>query len=215
MYFIYGDGGTGKTSLFKRFKGKKVLFSFDQSTNVIVPEDGIDTFFFELSDAPNIQQLVIGYLERTIKSGGYDAICFDNMSALQNLVLENIDGASKDGRQNYQKLQAWFRELGMLLRTSNSEVYATAHQIDSEATGLDGKGHFKADMNDKTFNAFTSMFDVVGHIYKHDGQRMIDLDPEQGNHAKNRIDERTLIKASELLESEPETESKPEKEGNK
>ena len=214
MYFIYGDGGTGKTSLFKRFKGKKVLFSFDQSTNVIVPEDGIDTFFFELSDAPNIQQLVIGYLERTIKGGGYDAICFDNMSALQNLVLENIDGASKDGRQNYQKLQAWFRELGMLLRTSNAEVYATAHQTDNEATGLDSKGRFKADMNDKTFNAFTSMFDVVGHIYKHDGQRMIDLDPEQGNHAKNRIDERTLIKASELLESEPETESKPEKEGN-
>lgn len=39
MYFIYGDGGTGKTSLFKQFHGKKFLFSFDQSTNVIKPDD--------------------------------------------------------------------------------------------------------------------------------------------------------------------------------
>ena len=29
---------------------------------------------------------------------------------------------------------------------------------------------------------------------------MIDLDPEQGNHAKNRIDGRKLIKADELLQ---------------
>lgn len=25
MYFVYGDGGTGKTSLFKQFKGKKLI----------------------------------------------------------------------------------------------------------------------------------------------------------------------------------------------
>lgn len=43
MYFIYGDGGTGKTSLFKQFPGKKFLFSFDQSTNVIKPDDQMDT----------------------------------------------------------------------------------------------------------------------------------------------------------------------------
>ncbi len=40
MYFIYGDGGTGKTSLLRLFKGKKVLFSFDMSYNVI--KDTID-----------------------------------------------------------------------------------------------------------------------------------------------------------------------------
>ncbi len=31
-------------------------------------------------------------------------------------------------------------------------------------------------------------------------ERWIDLDPEQGNHAKNRIDDRTLISADELIE---------------
>ena len=79
-------------------------------------------------------------------------------------------------------------------------VYATAHQIDN---GLDKmQGRFSADMNEKTFNAFTSMFDLVGRIYIKDGERLIDLDPEQGNHAKNRIDNRKLIKASELIKKE-------------
>ncbi|MCG0613237.1 prophage P2a protein 17 [Lactiplantibacillus plantarum] len=31
---------------------------------------------------------------------------------------------------------------------------------------------------------------------------MVDLDPEKGNHAKNRLDDRKLIKANELIQSE-------------
>ena len=128
----------------------------------------------------------------------------DNITALQNLVLENIDGASKDGRQNYQKLQLWFRQLGVQLKESNKTIYATAHQVDNGANGLDGKGRFGADMNEKTFNAFTSMFDVVGRIYLDQGKRLIDLDPENGNHAKNRLDNRKLIEAKELINKKEE-----------
>ena len=43
------------------------------------------------------------------------------------------------------------------------------------------------------------MFDVVGRIYIDGGKRLIDLDPENGNHAKNRLDERKLVEASELI----------------
>lgn len=199
MYFIYGDGGTGKTSLFKQFKGKKLLFSFDGSTNVIKPSDDTDVLFLEEADYPTVQSLVASQLMGAVNSGNYQAIALDNLTALQNLVLENIDDASKDGRQNYQKLQLWFRELGMFLRISNTTIFATAHQIDNGANDLNNDGRYEADMNEKTFNAFTAPFDLVGRIYKKDGQRMIDIDPEKGNHAKNRIDDRTLIKAEELL----------------
>ena len=200
MYFIYGDGGTGKTSLFKDFPGKKLLFSFDLSTNVLIGDESIDVFKLEERDMPIMQQELGDLLSRAIGSGRYQAICLDNVTALQNMVLENIDGASKDNRQNYQKSQLWFRQLGTYLRDSGVTVYATAHQIDN---GLDKmQGRFSADMNEKTFNAFTSMFDLVGRIYIKDGERLIDLDPEQGNHAKNRIDNRKLIKASELIKKE-------------
>ncbi len=97
-------------------------------------------------------------------------------------------------------MQKWFRDLGSRLRQSNKTVYATAHAIDKDNGGIDGQGRYEADMNLKTFNAFTSMFDLVGRIYLKDGERWIDLDPEQGNHAKNRIDDRTLISADELIE---------------
>lgn len=90
----------------------------------------------------------------------------------------------------------------MLLRNSGLSVYATAHQVDNGANGLTDGGRYAADMNEKTFNAFTSTFDLVGRIFLKDGQRWIDLDPEQGNHAKNRIDDRKLIKANELIQQE-------------
>lgn len=200
MYFIYGDGGTGKTSLFKEFEGKKLLFSFDLSTNVLIGDESIDVFKLEERDMPIMRQELGDLLSRAIGSGRYQAICLDNVTALQNMVLENIDGASKDNRQNYQKLQLWFRQLGTYLRDSGATVYATAHQIDNGPDKVQGR--FAADMNEKTFNAFTSMFDLVGRIYVKNGERLIDLDPEQGNHAKNRIDDRTLIKANELIKKE-------------
>lgn len=198
LYFVYGAGGTGKTSLLNQFEGKKLLFSFDMSTNVVLGRADTDIAVIEEHDKENIQNLVEETLENAIKSKKYDVICLDNMSALQNLVLENIDGKSRDGRQNYQKLQLWFRQRGMYLRNSGVTVLATAHQIDNG--GSLGNGRFSPDMNDKTFNAFTSMFDFVGRIYKKDGSRWIDCDPEQGNQGKNRIDDRTLIHAEELLE---------------
>lgn len=199
MYFIYGDGGTGKTSLTKQFKGNKWMMTFDKSTNPIRLDKDTSVAVIEEKDAPIIQDLVGKAIRKVITNPEYDVIILDNLTALQNLVLENIDGASRDGRQNYQKLQLWFRQLGMQLRESDKTIYATAHQIDNGANGLDGKGRFGPDMNEKTFNAFTSMFDVVGRIYIEGGQRYIDLDPENGNHAKNRLDERKLIKANDLV----------------
>lgn len=201
MYFIYGDGGTGKTTLLKQFKGHKILFSFDLSSNVLIGDKDTDVVIFSKLDMPKIQDKVVQVINWAIKQGIYQVIALDNMSALQNYVLENIDNAAKDNRQNYQKLQLWFRDLGTMLKESGATIYATAHQVDNGTSGLTGDGRYAADMNEKTFNAFTSMFDVVGRIYLKDSQRMIDLDPEQGNHAKNRLDDRKLIHANELIQS--------------
>ena len=200
MYFVYGDGGTGKTSLIKQFTGKKLLLIFDGSTNALVGTNDIDVIAFDDEDAPNMQQIVISMLEKQVAT--HDVIVLDNVTALQNWALENIDGASKDGRQNYQKLQVWFRNLGMWLRKTDKTVLATAHQVDNGSSGLTGGGRYQADMNEKTFNAFTAPFDIVGRIYKEKDERWIDLDPENGNHAKNRIDNRKTIKASELIAEE-------------
>lgn len=211
MYFIYGDGGTGKTSLLKEFNGKKIIYSFDLSTNPLKDCKDTDFRIFESADAPNIQNMVSGFLGKDISSGQYSVVCLDNVTALQNLVLENIDNASKDNRQNYQKLQLWFRSMAMFLRQSNVTVYATAHQIDNGAAGLTGAGRYGADMNEKTFNAFTSVFDFVGRLYVQDNQRWIDCNPESGNHGKNRIDDRKKFHAEELIKPKEENKKQDEK----
>ncbi|KLD59285.1 hypothetical protein WP50_19645, partial [Lactiplantibacillus plantarum] len=59
-------------------------------------------------DMPNIQAMVEQYVMQGISDAKYQVIVLDNITALQNLVLENIDNAAKDNRQNYQKLQLWF-----------------------------------------------------------------------------------------------------------
>ena len=40
---------------------------------------------------------------------------------------------------------------------------------------------------------------MVGRIYIKDGKRLIDVNPESGNHGKNRIDDRTIFKADEII----------------
>ncbi|WP_390410088.1 AAA family ATPase [Lacticaseibacillus jixiensis] len=203
MYFIYGDGGTGKTSLFREFPGHKMLFSFDQSTNPIKPDDNIDALVFEQSDGPNIRKLVESATAKAISGGKYQAICFDCVNALHDWVLDNTV-ASNDGRANYRDMQMWFRKFGTYLRESGMTVYATAHQTDQK----DGTG-FEPAMNFGAFSGFTASFDFVGRIYKQGGVRTINCDTEQGDHGKNRIDDRLEFPADELLD--PSTE---EKEGN-
>lgn len=203
MYFIYGDGGTGKTSLLKQFKGNKALFSFDLSYDVVKDTGDTTLAVLEGTDIPIIQTVVEKNLDAAIKSQNVDVICLDNVTALQNYVLDNIENAAKDNRQNYNAMQKWFRDIGTRLRRSNKTIYVTAHAIDKNNGSLDGKGRYEADMNLKTFNAFTATFDLVGRLYVQDGKRWIDLDPEQGNHAKNRIDDRNLINADELVEAKP------------
>ena len=111
LYFIYGAGGTGKTSLLNQFEGKKLLISFDLSTNVVLGRKDTDVGMLEESDKEVIQEKVDEILEYAVANKDkYEILCLDNMSALQNLVLENIDGKSRDGRQNYQKLQLWLSQ---------------------------------------------------------------------------------------------------------
>lgn len=216
MYFIYGGKGTGKTSLSKQLPGNKLLLSFDGSTNAISDTDDIQVISFGQSDAKDAQKLTTYWLDRLLYvteedgkrhlSDEFDAVILDNVTALQNWVINNIENASKDGRQNWNTVQMWFRDLAMWLRDTKLPVLATAHELTTDLKDAIGAPLFKPDMNDKTFNAFAAPFDVVGHISIKNNERIIDLDPEKGNQGANRLDDRKEVKASELIIIENEEE---------
>lgn len=216
MYFVYGGKATGKTSLAKQLPGNKLLFSYDGSTNAIADTKDIRVIRFGQYDAPVAQQQTNYWLERMlytkndegqrVPTGKFDAIIIDNVTALQNWVINNIENASKDGRQNWNTVQMWFRDLAMYLRDTELPVLATAHELTTDLKDAIGAPLFKPDMNDKTFNAFAAPFDVVGHISIKNNERIIDLDPEKGNQGANRLDDRKEVKSSELIISENEEE---------
>lgn len=209
MYFIYGGKGTGKTSLSKNFPGLKLMFNFDGSTNAIANTNDIRVVAFDQGDANQIQrQFMYDFNQNVYKKDEQGnliinpeigTIVLDNVTAFQNWVINNIENGAKDGRQNWNLTQKWFRDLSFLLRKTQLPVLATAHEISGDMPGL-----FKPDMNEKTFNAFASTFDVVGHIYKSDGENIIDMDPENGNKGANRLDSRKTINANDLLNTNTE-----------
>lgn len=209
MYFVYGGKSTGKTYMSTQFSGKKLMLSFDGSTNAVANTKDIRVIAFEHSDATNIQRDVMYWLDnqlykldesgKRVNSGEFDAVVLDNVTALQNWVIANVENASKDGRQNWNLVQMWFRDLAMWLRGTNLPVLATAHELNTGLVNPIGSPLFKPDMNDKTFNAFAAPFDVVGHISIKNGERIVDLDPEKGNQGANRLDDRKEALASELI----------------
>lgn len=209
MYFVYGGKSTGKTYMATQFKGKKLMFNFDGSTNAIASTKDIRVIAFEHSDAPNIQRELMYWLDnqlyqvnengKRVLTDEFSAIILDNVTALQNWVISNVENASKDGRQNWNLVQMWFRDLAMWLRGTNLPVLATAHELNTGLVNPIGSPLFKPDMNDKTFNAFAAPFDVVGHISIKNGERIVDLDPEKGNQGANRLDDRKEALASELI----------------
>lgn len=200
LYFIYGAGGTGKTSLLKQFKGKKLLITFDNSYEVVRGREDIDVLSIEPQDFDTLKESLARIIMLKIKGGKYKVLCLDNVTALQNIALDNIFDQYKDNRNNYQDLQIWFRRIGTYLRQCGLTVYVTAHQDKPNELG-----EVMPQMNFATFYAFTATFDFVGHIYKKDNEFWIDCNPEKKDHGKNRIDNRTSMKAEDLLKTESET----------
>ncbi|MCW0953269.1 ATP-binding protein [Weissella ceti] len=230
MYFLYGGKGTKKTRAIKLFSGNKLVLSFDGSYSALADTDNVKLIAYGEADAPQIQAQVRYDLTRFLYdfnkdtkqinldengrkkiASDVDMIVLDNVSALQNWVIDNIENASKDGRQNWNLVQKWFRDLGAELRELGIPVLATAHQVDGANPNT-----FKPDMNDKTRNAFAGWFDILGRIHKENGEFMVDVDPEKGNEGANRLDTRTNFKLENLLQDETQTTTNTEtkEEGN-
>lgn len=219
MYFLYGGKGTQKTRTIRQFDGLKLVFSFDGSYSSLSDTDNVRLIAYDKGDAPRIQGQVRYDLDTFVYTTDEEgnrivnpeikAVVFDNVSGLQTWVVDNIENASKSGQMNWNKAQEWFNELGSELRALGIPVLATAHEKEKAVPGF-----YKPDLNDTMRNRFAGWFDVLGRIYKKNGELFVDVDPEKGNEGANRLDKRTNFKLEELLQDTTQNQTETKEEGN-
>lgn len=181
VYVILGQVGTGKTSLVNSHKGKRLVLSFDDSYSTLKRDDGLqvvaDITSQELVNTDNFLK------ELSEITKGYDLVVFDNISALQQKIVDDmtdgIAGNNKNGMAAYGATQKILRKLVRWATEFSGDVLFTLwSKIDN--------GFEKPDMNDLAFNSVAGYAKVVGRTYV-DKDYMVALQPSLEGVAKNRV----------------------------
>lgn len=181
VYVILGQVGTGKTSLVNSHKGKRLVLSFDDSYSTLKRDDGLqvvaDITSQELVNTDNFLK------DLSSIAKGYDLVVFDNISALQQKIVDDmtdgIAGNNKNGMAAYGATQKILRKLVRWATEFSGDVLFTLwSKIDN--------GFEKPDMNDLAFNSVAGYAKVVGRTYV-DKDYMVALQPSLEGVAKNRV----------------------------
>jgi len=90
-WLFYGPPGSGKTTLFATFPGKKLLLDIgDEGTDSISDVKDVDVM--DVTDWDSLEQ-AYWYLHENPQE--YDVICIDTITALQQLLVEEIGKKKK------------------------------------------------------------------------------------------------------------------------
>lgn len=195
VYVILGQVGTGKTSLVNSHKGKRLVLSFDDSYSTLKRDDGLqvvaDITSQELVNTDNFLK------ELSSIAKGYDLVVFDNISALQQKIVDDmtdgIAGNNKNGMAAYGATQKILRKLVRWSTEFNGDALFTLwSKIDN--------GFEKPDMNDLAFNSVAGYAKVVGRTYV-DKNYMVSLQPSLSGVAKNRVNKIDVTLNSKFWEA--------------
>lgn len=188
VYVILGSVGSGKTSLVNSHKGKRLVLSFDDSYSTLKRDDGLqvvsDITSKELVETDKFLNELSGIAKQ------YDLVVFDNISALQQKIVDDMTdglaGSNKNGMAAYGATQKILRKLVRWATEFNGDVLFTLwSKIDN--------GFEKPDMNDLAFNSVAGYAKVVGRTFVNK-EYYVQLQPSLEGIAKNRVNklEKTL-----------------------
>lgn len=181
VYVILGQVGTGKTSLVNSHKGRRLVLSFDDSYSTLKRDEGLQVVADITSQELVETDKFLNELSGVAK--GYDLVVFDNISALQQKIVDDMTdglaGNNKNGMAAYGATQKIMRKLVRWATEFDGDVLFTLwSKIDN--------GFEKPDMNDLAFNSVAGYAKVVGRTYV-DKDYMVALQPSLEGVAKNRV----------------------------
>ena len=188
VYVILGSVGSGKTSLVNSHKGKRLVLSFDDSYSTLKRDDGLQVVSEITSQELVDTDKFLNELSKLAK--GFDLVVFDNISALQQTIVDDmvsgVAGNKKNGMAAYGETQKIIRRLVRWSTKFDGDVLFTLwSKIDN--------GFEKPDMNDLAFNSVAGYAKVVGRTFVNK-EYYVQLQPSLEGIAKNRVNklEKTL-----------------------
>lgn len=201
MYFIYGQGGVGKTSLVRMYPAeRKLVITFDASHEVLDGAPGVDVMVPSIQELAHMNELLPTWLQEAVGMG-YQVIVLDNVSNVAETILDNLKTQFKDGRQAYGELQTWFRQLAQFMNQQPIDFLVTAwEEVKEEQIGLETVTRYYPMMNQKARSMFTGLFDFVGRLHVNSvGARVITTAPNEYTFSKNRLSGNGEFPAEQLF----------------
>ena len=183
IYVVLGSVGSGKTHLVLGHQGKKLVISFDSSYSTLEGyEDTVTVVEPELSDYNDADGFIA---EINDLAKNYDLVVFDNISALETILVEAIQsgkvGNNTDGRAAYGKLQTLLSKFSMWAIHYKGDVLFTLWSLVTE----DGKE--QPAMNAKAFNSVAGYAKLVSRTETgFDGYTVV-MNPDNRGVIKNRL----------------------------
>lgn len=204
-WLIYGASGVGKTTESKYLKGKTYLLSLDESFKRINywKQHKEDIWILD-PDKPieDIQDFV-----RVFNPNDYDNLVVDNVSNLQKMWFIEKAKETKNGLDNkiahYNEFVNWIIRFISHIFHWKINIYVTAWEEMTNVTDANGQKfmQYGPDLRDKARDYLMGNCDVVGRLIQNpkSGERGIILQGDIGTYAKNRLDNRKAVKASDLF----------------
>lgn len=189
MYAVIGAPGTGKTSIVRSFVGKKVVLSFDESYSSLkgTPDLVVYSGFTakELVDTDK-------FIETIDKlSSNADLLVFDNISALEDLLVDEITDGNAGNNTNlqaaYGATQKVLRKIARWSMLFHGTVLFTLWSQNKDGKEVPA-------MNEKAFNAVAGLAKIVGRTFIDEEKKYsVSLQPDFDVYGKNTVNKIEVV----------------------
>lgn len=215
---LYGEPGSGKTTTFGRFEGKKLLVDWDGSSSVLAGNETVDVIDqTAVKDNPcqTVKQTMMKEkrAEQTpaeciltitdfIRSNDYDWVCFDNVSAFQRDSEMYWMDKFTNKMQLYGQVNNDVMTLEMMLNRVCRNVCYIAWAKKNRVNKSNGQvvDKWMPKIRENISADFMGLVNQVGFVtLSKTGERVVYLERSDSFEAKNQLDNRKGAKLDEFV----------------
>lgn len=186
IFVIIGDVGSGKTSITNSYVGKKLVISFDSSYSSLNDDGNLTVLEPETEDFNNPQKWIKEISEYSSDVG---LVVFDNLSALQNTIVDGCISGKIGNNTNPMAAYGYFQSVLIKLMQwcikQKQNILFTAWSTKKPIS--ETKYLIEPDVNDKAFNLIAGYAKMVSRTVAGFDDYEVIVNPDGNGIIKNRM----------------------------